>query len=219
MIKLEPGTFDLAQCEKSLNEYGDFLNAKIEIEETGLGSLQEFFEQRLNLLLLMGDMFGPGFWPTHYQKEFVLLNEFRADYVVSDQTKRKFLFIEFESAKEHSIFSEKNDGKTGISYHWSGRFEHGFSQIVDWQFRMDDYRRSSKIEEHFGSDDITFQGVLVIGRDYFLKKHGTNKRFDWRLKNITVQSRPIHCLTYDKLYHEMVGRLGNLKLLLAGNLP
>lgn len=219
MIKLEPGTLDLAQCEKSLDEYEDFLNATKEIEETGLGSLQEFFEKRLDLLLLMGDMFGPGFWPTHYQKEFTLFNEFRADYVVSDQTKQKFLFIEFEDAKEHSIFSEKSDSKTGTSYHWSRRFEHGFSQIVDWQFRIDDYRRSIKVEEHFGSDDIAFQGVLVIGRDCFLKKHGTQRRFDWRLKNITVQSRPIHCLTFDKLRREMVGRLENLKLLLAGNLP
>ena len=218
MIKLIGGRLDLDVCQSDLDAFRTLLDANVELEETGAGSLQEFFGTRLNLLLLMGSVYGPAMWPTHYQKELVLLNEFRADYVVCDATMRKFLFIEFEPAKENSIFETKANGRTGTSYEWSPRFEHGFSQIVDWQFRIDDYRRSSRLMEHFGSDDIAFQGVLIIGRDRFLQKHGTQRRFDWRVQNTTVQSRPIHCITFDKLYEEMFGRLENLELIRSGGI-
>lgn len=209
----------MTASENELTEFKAFLDANHELEETGVGSLQEFFDARLNLLLLMGDVFGPAMHPTHYQRELVLLNEFRADYVVSEQSKSKFLFIEFEHAKKNSIFTEKNDSKTGTSYEWSSRFEHGFSQLIDWQFRIDDYKQSSKIDEHFGSSDITFQGVLIIGRDHFLKQQGMQRRFDWRVTNTTIKSRPIHCMTFDKLYREMIGRLENWKTVMAENPP
>jgi hypothetical protein len=144
------------------------------------------------------------------------MNEFRADYVVCDADRERFLFIEFEDARQDSIFAVKSDGQTGTTYQWSRRFEDGFSQIVDWHFRIEDYRRTSKLQEHFGSDSIVFQGVLIIGRDRFLESQGTRSRFDWRIANTNIHSRPIHCFTFDKLYREMAGRLKNLKLVRSG---
>jgi hypothetical protein len=218
MIKLRQGSLDLALCQANLNEFKDLLDTRQEIEETGSGSLQEFFTSRMSLLLLMGESFGAGLWPAQYQNEPVLFNEFRADYVVCDATRKKFLFIEFEDAKANSIFEVKNDRRTGTSYQWSRRFEHGLSQVVDWHFRIDDYRRTSKLQEHFGSDDIAFQGVLIIGRDHFLQQQGNRRRFDWRVEKTTIDSRSIHCLTFDKLYREMAGRLENLRLVGSGGI-
>jgi hypothetical protein len=218
MIKLRPGSLNLGLCQTNLDEFKELLDTRREIEETGRGSLQESFNSRMNLLLLMGESFGPGMCPAHYQNELDLFNEFRADYVVSDATLRKFLFIEFEPAKADSIFEVKNDRRTGTSYQWSRRFEHGLSQVVDWQFRIEDYRRTSKLLEHFGSDDIVFQGVVIIGRDHFLQAQGTQKRFDWRVGKTAIDSRSIHCFTFDTLYREIARRLENLKLLLSGGI-
>nr|WP_294512054.1 Shedu anti-phage system protein SduA domain-containing protein [uncultured Rhodopila sp.] len=92
--------------------------------------------------------------------------------------------------------------------------EHGLSQVVDWHFRIDDYRRTSKLQEHFGSDDIAFQGVLIIGRDHFLQEQGTRRR----VEKTTIDSRSVHCFTFDKLYREMAGRLENLKLVGSGSI-
>jgi hypothetical protein len=66
------------------------LESNLELNETGAGSLQEFFNARPNLLLLMGESFGRRMWPKHYQTELVLLNEFRADYVVCDEFSPNF---------------------------------------------------------------------------------------------------------------------------------
>jgi hypothetical protein len=213
MILLNDGSLDLMKSEVQLNELEDFLATNPELHETKAGGLQEFFDQRLDLLLLLGDVFGAGFWPAKYKKEFSIFNEFRADYVVSNAEMSKFLFIEFEDAKSDSIFSRKGNSKSTISYEWSSRFEHGFSQVLDWHFRIDDFRRSSKMKEHFGRQDIEYEGLLVIGRDAALTAQGTEDRLKWRKENVTVNSRRIGCVTFDQLLAEVRGRLKNIRLM------
>ena len=45
------------------------------------------------------------------------------------------------------------------------RFEHGFSQIIDWFTTLDDFKKTDKFEREFGKGHVTFTGLLVVGRD------------------------------------------------------
>jgi hypothetical protein len=65
MIKLIQGVLDIDACQTNLDEFKSLLDARPELRETGAGSLQAFFNARMNLLLLMGESFGPGMWPAH----------------------------------------------------------------------------------------------------------------------------------------------------------
>ena len=48
--------------------------------------------------------------------------------VVGDASSHAYCFIEFEDATETSIFKKTPK----LTPEWSPRFEHGFSQLVDW---------------------------------------------------------------------------------------
>lgn len=125
---------DLQQAVEDLLALDQLLLSS-DLEETGSGSLQEFFAARPNLLLLIPGAFISDLLPAAYLAQCSILHEFRADYAVANNERSKFIFIEFEHAKEHSIFAVKATTKAHQSYQWSRSFEHGFSQIVDWRRR------------------------------------------------------------------------------------
>lgn len=217
MIKMIEKQFKKDICQDSLVEFSSFLRDKTEIEETGNGSLQEFFINHSDLLLLMGDCFFPNMYAAAYQKEFSILGEFRADFAISNSCKSKFLFVEFEPAKRESVFAKKTDGKGIVSYEWSDKFEHGFSQILDWHYRMEDLRRTARFQEHFGSEDVEYEGILVVGRDCFVKEVGGMARLNWRKDKTVIDSRKIYCMTYDKLFRELQGRMNSIDITKARN--
>nr|WP_229262381.1 Shedu immune nuclease family protein [Duganella guangzhouensis] len=173
------------------------------LDEAGPRGLQQFFNARPNLVLLMSRALFDGIAAAAYLPGCSIMQEFYADFAIADKTGSKFLFVEFEHAKRNSIFSIKTAGKSSQSYQWSRTFEHGFSQIVDWYFRLDDYHRTSKIEEHFGAPKIEYLGVLIIGRDHFLKQAGLMQRFEWRRRHTVINSRNLRCFTFDELAREL----------------
>jgi hypothetical protein len=196
---------DWAQVKIDLDALEKLLKDNNELEETGPGSLQEFFTSRPNLLLLMSRAFCPGLHPAAFLPECSIFHEFRADYAVANKERSKFLFVEFENAKKYSVFAKKAETDGHTSYQWSKTFEHGFSQVVDWYFRLDDYGRTSKIEEHFGASKIDYVGILVLGRDHFIKQAGLTQRFEWRRKYTAINSQGLHCITFDELAQELKG--------------
>lgn len=200
------------ECEKSLHQFASFLSTNLEIKETGKNSLQEFFKDHPDLILLMGDFY-TSMTPACYQVELSINNEFRMDFAVSDDKKSRFLFIEFEDAKKESIFRKKSNGKRSNSYEWSKRYEHGFSQLVDWHYRMDDLKRTNKFAEHFGSSHVDYQCILIIGRTQFLEEAGCQSRFRWRHENTLINSKVVHCVTFDMLLDELKGRLDGINAL------
>ena len=210
MIKMIPAKLDLSTAKTDLAALDKLLADNDELEETGSGGLQEFFTLRPNLLLLMSRAFCPGLLPAAYLHECSVVHEFRADYAVANKDRSKFLFVEFENAKKDSIFSSKAITKANHSYQWSKTFEHGFSQVVDWYFRIDDYQKTSKIEEHFGAPKIDDVGILLLGRDHFLKQAGLAQRFEWRRKFTVINSQHLHCFTFDELALELRGHYDTL---------
>uniref|UniRef100_B8HR01 Shedu protein SduA C-terminal domain-containing protein n=1 Tax=Cyanothece sp. (strain PCC 7425 / ATCC 29141) TaxID=395961 RepID=B8HR01_CYAP4 len=210
MITLSPSKLDINQCDQQIHELQSFLTANSEIEETGGNGLQKFFSDRPNLILLLGS-WSYGLVPAFYGSEVSLFNEFRADFVVASVSHNKFVFIEFEDAKQDSIFKLKSRGPANTSYEWSNRYEHGLSQVIDWYYRMDDYERTNKFEEYFGYSQISYTGLLVIGRDQFIQQTGLMKRFRWRSSKTIINSRPLHCMTFDQLLAESREKLSTLK--------
>ncbi|NTW19795.1 MAG: DUF4263 domain-containing protein, partial [Nostocales cyanobacterium W4_Combined_metabat2_030] len=120
-----------------------------------------------------------------------------------DSVNNTYCFIEFEDATKNSIFVNKK-GKT--TSEWSARFEHGFSQIIDWFWKIDDYKNTSLARSIFGSENIEFYGILVIGRDAFISPID-KARLNWRLNKVLVDSRKVICITFDQLARDMRDRL------------
>lgn len=210
MIQLKELPYDRAASIADIDALEQRLkDVSAEIGET---ELHELFSDRPQLLLALGDIYGPIMLPGAYQDEQGLFGEFRTDFIVSDEERSRFLFIEFEDAKVDSIFKQKNhSGSTSPSFEWSSRLEHGLSQVLDWHFRVDDYRSSSKITETFGPDFLTYEGLVVIGRDEFLRRQGLKRRFEWRVQKTVVDSKNIRCVTFDHLLRELQGRVKSLR--------
>jgi hypothetical protein len=213
VITLFPYKFDINKCDQQIQELQHFLTANLAISESGENGLQRFFSDRPNLILLLG-YWHFGLEPAFYKPEVSLFsNEFRADFVVADRQKKKFVFIEFEDATENSIFKlkSKSSDSANTSYEWSSRYEHGVSQVIDWYYRMDDYERTYKFEEYFGHREISYTGLLVIGRDKFIQQSGLMQRFRWRSSKTIINSKPLHCITFDQLLQESIEKLSTLK--------
>jgi hypothetical protein len=87
---------------------------------------------------------------------------------------------------------------------WSPRFEQGYSQIVDWFFKLDDFRDA--VDTFFGQGRIDFSATLIIGRDHYMDAR-EKSRLNWRRANVVVHSKRIHCITFDELVRDLDNRL------------
>jgi hypothetical protein len=112
-----------------------------------------------------------------------------------------FAFIEFEDAAPGSIFVKKKPTPD-----WSNRFEYGFSQLVDWFFKLSDQGATVEFEDKFGDRTIYKLGILVVGRTEHLGKR-EQQRLRWRQENVLLASKPIHCKTFDQLRDDVLDRL------------
>lgn len=198
MITLKNGQLNDKQCRKELDEFNNLLISKPEIDET---ELLQFFETRPQLILLMGRLVGVDA-PSKYNNELPIIGKYRADFVVSDKKSLKYAFIEFENATEGSIFTKKINKRT-LAHSWSVRFEHGYSQVIDWFHHLRENFGSSNMQSEFGHREINIYGALIIGRESSLNKSDCRHRFNQRVKCSTIYNNNITCYTFDDLYEEM----------------
>jgi hypothetical protein len=182
------------------------------LDGRGRGDLGEasdllpFFGAREHLCALMGT------YNSHiidYQKisiarEFSIFGDHRADLVIGDARNREFCFVEFEDARSTSLFSVSAPKSTPD---WSPRYEHGFSQLIDWILWLENNKGNTAYEGQFGTSAIRYNMLLVIGRDRELADPALRERFDWRSESVIVASKKVHCVTYDKLYDDLSTRL------------
>lgn len=138
--------------------------------------------------------------------EYDLFGDFTCDLVIGDSVRKTFCFVEFEDAKKDSIF-QKTSGRATPK--WSNRFEQGFSQIVDWMYKLADLEKSDAFETRFGTRSIDFMGALIIGRDKYLSA-SENRRLKWREKFVLINSQRVHCLTFDELLQVLENKLTRL---------
>lgn len=133
-----------------------------------------------------------------------LLGTFRCDVAVGHRTARQFTLVELEDARENSIFEVAR----GREYpRWSGRFERGFSQLVDWAWRIDHERQPSvTLEAVFGTVDPRIHYLLVIGRDRWIGAAG-RAGLDWRHLHNGISGQRTTVWTYDDLFTFIDNRL------------
>ncbi|MBY4841217.1 Shedu anti-phage system protein SduA domain-containing protein [Pantoea sp. DY-5] len=198
MIVLKSGQLRERDCRSELDEFASFLLAGKDIKET---DLLDFFEARPQLILLMGRLVGVE-GATQYNNETPIIGKYRADFVVSNDNNSTFAFIEFENAMESSIFTKKINKKT-LAHSWSLRFEHGYSQVIDWYHHLHENNGTQNMQAEFGRHNIKYYGALIIGRANSLNKSDCRHRFEKRIECSTIYNKHITCYTFDDLYEEM----------------
>lgn len=129
-----------------------------------------------------------------YAFEFPIYGDYSCDCLITDSNSKQYCFIEFEDAKEKSIF-ERNGKKATLD--WAKRFEHGFSQLVDWFWKMDCCKSDPSFILQYGINP-EFIGLLIIGRTSYLSSIEEH-RVKWRQHNISIGGKLIHIFTYDMI--------------------
>jgi hypothetical protein len=196
-----PVTFDYAACEKEVKELADLLATRSSLKESR--DILPFFKARPQLSALCGH-YNPNMGRhDRVAWEYDLFGDFACDVAVGDSVKQTYTFLEFEDAGSKSLFTRQGKKATR---EWSARFDHGYSQIIDWFYKLNDERKSDAYNTRFGKSSIDFVGVLVVGRDRFLEP-GERLRLEWRRENVVVQSKRVVCLTFDELARDLAERL------------
>ncbi|MEC6798466.1 Shedu anti-phage system protein SduA domain-containing protein [Photobacterium sp. S4TG1] len=206
MISLKSNQLKSTQCKNELDEFESLLKNNSEIDET---QLLNFFKSRPQLILLMGRVVGIDA-PRNYNNELPLIGKFRADFVVANGAMQEFVFIEFEDAKDNSIFTKKINKKTSV-HSWAARFEKGYSQVVDWYLHLAANNQTQNMKSEFGHFEIKYKGALIIGRQSSLSRGDCNERFEQRRSKSLIDSKHITCYTFDELYEAMADQYAILE--------
>jgi Domain of unknown function (DUF4263) len=191
--------FDPILCRKEAEELRDFLATNRELQERK--QVLPFFKARLQLSAFLGSYHPDIVRYNLVAHELPLFGDFVADLVVGDSKNSAFAFIEVEDASPESIFVKKR-----ATPDWSPRFEHGFSQLVDWFFMLHEQGQTVNFENKFGSRTIRHLGILVIGRTEHLAIR-EEQRLRWRQEFVLLNSKQIHCKTFDHLRDDILDRL------------
>src|SRR5208282_4439787 len=115
------------RCHQELAAFRALLECKKELEENA--DIKPFFESAPHLSVYLGNLT----WNfAHYELlayQYQLFGDYNCDLVVGDSVNHSFLFTEWEDATVASLFRQQGKKATP---EWSPRFEHGYSQLIDW---------------------------------------------------------------------------------------
>lgn len=135
--------------------------------------------------------------------EFDIWGDFKTDLAIGDSRYNAYCFIEFEDAANDSIFKTV---KGKATTEWADRFEHGLSQIVDWFYKLEDQRSTRDFRAKFGGENVTYTGILVVGRSHAISDKDYS-RLNWRSDKMILNSVPILSVTFDELYEKLYDRI------------
>src|SRR6266508_645495 len=162
MRTFEPITLVEKDLTRELDELEHFLKQNPQLRERK--HVLPFFKARKQLCAALGLMNANVDVPDRVANELVLFGDFACDAAAGDSKNNSFTLIEFEDANEHSIFSKLETGKS--VKRWSSRFEHGFSQLVDWAWRLSrENATTTAFRDIFGKNHAKIHLLLVAGRD------------------------------------------------------
>jgi hypothetical protein len=95
-------------------------------------------------------------------------------------------------------------GKTTPEF--SPRLEHGFSQVVDWFWKLSANEKSDEYEHRFGARRATIHGLVVVGREQNLEPR-EDARLRWRQEHTMVDSKKVSVISFDQLVKDLRFRL------------
>lgn len=205
MKEFRQAAFDPAECMRSMEAYRVLLDSKAELEEAT--DIKPFFGSHTQLVALMGKHYGgeAGVYDL-VAPQYQLFGDFGCDLVAGDSRRCSYGFIELEDATATSLF--RTQGRKATP-EWSSRLERGFSQLIDWCWKLEDMARTDEFVARFGSRHASMFGLLIIGRDHLLAHPRERQRWDWRSRNVWIGRRPIRLVTYDEVYRDTENFLGH----------
>jgi hypothetical protein len=201
MKSFQTVAWDRQQCRKELDELRKLLRRPGPLKERE--DLLRFFRRRLQLSAFLGCYHPKAVRFDLVAHEYDLFGDFACDLAVGDSERKVYGFIEFEDAAAGSIFVKRR-GKSSLE--WAPRFEHGFSQLVDWFCKLADMEKTDEFEDRFGKRSIECFGLLVVGKDESLGEKEL-RRLQWRQDKVLIDSHKVHCLTFNQLYEDLNLRL------------
>jgi hypothetical protein len=203
MTSFDSFSFSTKRAEEELSQFQQLLDIHSHTPLREREQILPFFKNHRHAAALIGSYNFDTFRWDRIAFEFDIFGDYKADLVVGDSQNRQYCFVEFEDAAETSIFKRSPKATPD----WSPRFEHGFSQIIDWILWLDNQRGTAPYTSRFGVPSIQFVAVLIIGRDRFLEKPLHRERLTWRSEQVIVASRKVNCITYDRLSRDLSARL------------
>ena len=193
MGAFQPVIFSQAQCGRELQQLEELLSSTSALSERE--HVLPFFRKTPHLASYIGSLVGV-LSCDRIAHELSLEGSFTVDLAIGDSSRRKFVLIEFEDAKESSIFVKKKK----LTPDWSPRFLGGLAQLSDWLWLLDDIARTERLKHIFGTGDIDVQVMLIIGRSEHLDER-THARLRW-LENEMLSKR-VRILTFDSLLEDL----------------
>lgn len=164
-----------------------------------------FFQDRQHLCAALGLTNSSVELPDRWARELDLFGDFVCDVAAGDSEANAYTLIEFEPAHQYSIFMKLERGKS--MKRWSRRFEHGFSQLVDWAWRISaEGESSAAFRRIFGDDNPAIHLLLIIGRDADLEKDDL-MRLRWRANHTSLGQFRMSCFTFDGILNSIRRRL------------
>jgi Domain of unknown function (DUF4263) len=191
---LESIVFDPVIFRQELRAFEDLLTSKASITERD--DIQPFFKANKHLTAYIGALYLNIAVATEICFEFDLAGDFKADILLGSKKANQFCIVEFESGQPNAVFKKQPNRKNP---EWSARFEHAFSQIVDWFYNLDDQKNTASFQNTFGTGEITFASLLVMGRRQSLDTPQA-RRLGWRTKKVLIDSNKVNCITFDELH-------------------
>ncbi len=207
MKDFEDHQFSISECEKEFKKFEKLLSKTPPPSERA--DILKFFRKNKNLCYLIGFLNTNAVKPNKLAYEYGLWGDFACDLAIADFDKHIFSFIEFENYAHDSIF-KKMGAKSTKEY--APRFEHGFSQIIDWFCKIDGHKNTAEIHKKFGANEIVYTGTLIIGRSQDLDKN-LRQRLKWRQENLTIASQKINYFTFDELKDYFREKIDSIKAL------
>ncbi len=191
------------QARIELKEFKALLDDPTKPELDERKDILPFFAAREQLIALIGAYNTNIVRFDRIATEFDIFGDHTADVAIGDSQDHQYCFVEFEDAKESSVFSKSKK----VTPEWSARFNNGCSQVIDWLLWLENHKNTLPYQQRFGVGEIQYVGLLVIGRDRFLTDPALKQRLIWRSEQVIVSSRKLCCITFDKLYADLDTRL------------
>ena len=187
------------ECLRHLDEFRALLDSRAELEEQA--DVKPFFDERPQFSALVGTTYAPEACSCDLvAAQYQLFGDFGCDLAVGDSRRHVFGFVEWEDATARSLFRSRGRKATP---EWSARVEAGFSQIIDWLWKLDDMSRTDEFHARFGHRHAEYFALLVVGRDDQLEHQREQTRWHWRSRRVVVNGRPVRLVTYDDLYRDV----------------
>jgi len=194
-------TMDWAMCRRDLADYERLLTDKAELSERD--DILPFFRAHGDLAALLGTYHPNIVVCDRLGVEVPLLGEYIADVVVGDTANNALIFIECEDGRASSVFKPRRRRGT----EWSDRLEHGFSQILDWFWLVEDQQATLTFAAQFGERTPNVEALLIVGRDNFVSL-ADRRKLAWRSRRVQVGGQRVVCCTFDDVLHRLRQRLG-----------